>query len=148
MRVLAGLRSGGRDRASLDAEPRRRSRASLALRLARRGQRCAAGSAGLLPLSLLLLRRRSPSLNRRAAAPLSEGFAIRRDALAAARAAYATRRVRHALEDHRLRARDAIRASSTRAARAARAARWRRRAAALTIMLRASDGAVLLAPER
>jgi hypothetical protein len=55
---------------------------------------------GLLPLSLLLLVAFA-SMNRVAPAA-SEGFAIRRDALGAARAAYAVRRLRHALEDHRL----------------------------------------------
>jgi hypothetical protein len=55
---------------------------------------------GLLPLSLLLLVAFA-SMNR-VAPTASEGFAIRRDALGAARAAYAARRLRHALEDHRL----------------------------------------------
>ncbi|HEY8154059.1 MAG TPA: DUF4388 domain-containing protein [Myxococcota bacterium] len=55
---------------------------------------------GLLPLSLLLLVAFA-SMNRIQPAA-SEGFAIRRDALATARAAYAARRVRHALEDHRM----------------------------------------------
>ena len=55
---------------------------------------------GLLPLSLLLLVAFA-SMNRILPAP-SNGFEIRRDAFAAARAAYAARRVRHALEDHRM----------------------------------------------
>jgi len=55
---------------------------------------------GLLPLSLLMLVAFA-SMNRIQPAA-TEGFAIRRDALATARAVWATHRLRHALEDHRM----------------------------------------------
>jgi hypothetical protein len=55
---------------------------------------------GLLALSLLMLVAFA-SMNRIQPSAV-EGFAIRRDALETARAAYAARRIRHALEDHRM----------------------------------------------
>jgi hypothetical protein len=97
-RILAGLRSGGASEPVYAAKPRRRYAASLSFGFSR-GQLWG-WIGGLLPLSLLLLVAFA-SMNRIQPAA-SEGFAIRRDALAAARAAYAARRVRHALEDHRL----------------------------------------------
>ncbi len=56
---------------------------------------------GLLPLSLLLFAAVA-SLNGIRPAPV-EGFAIQRGAFETARASYEARRLRHALEDHRLR---------------------------------------------
>jgi len=55
---------------------------------------------GLLPLSLLLCAAVASLNGIRPSAV--EGFAIRREALATARAGYAARRLRHALEDHRM----------------------------------------------
>ena len=98
-RILAGLRSAGAIEA-VEA-PARRGGGTCACRApASRAAQVRGWIGGLLPLSLLLLVAFA-SLNRIQPAA-SEGFAIRRDALATARAAYAARRVRHALEDHRL----------------------------------------------
>lgn len=98
-RILAGLRAAGAiEPAEAAGAARRRHTASLGIGFSR-GQLWG-WIGGLLPLSLLLLVAFA-SMNRIQPAA-SEGFAIRRDALASARAAYAARRVRHALEDHRL----------------------------------------------
>ena len=96
-RILASLRSAGAIEPA-QAAPHRLHVPSLSFGFSR-GQLWG-WIGGLLPLSLLLLVAFA-SLNRIQPAA-SEGFAIRRDALAAAHAAYAARRVRHALEDHRL----------------------------------------------
>ena len=98
-RILAGLSAAGAIEPVGEAgAPRRRHAATRSLGFSRRQVWGWLG--GLLPLSLLMLVAFA-SMNRIQPAA-SEGFAIRRDALATARAAYAARRVRHALEDHRL----------------------------------------------
>ena len=98
-RILAGLRGAGAiETAGAAGAPRRRHAVNLSFGFSR-GQ-VWGWIGGLLPLSLLLLVAFA-SMNR-IQPTASEGFAIRRDALATARAAYAARRVRHALEDHRL----------------------------------------------
>jgi len=99
MRILAGLLTAGAIE-PIDAggtpRPRSAQRRSAVTRVRVRGW-----LGGLLPLSLLVCAAIA-SLNGIRPAPV-EGFAIRRDALETARAAYAARRLRHALEDHRMR---------------------------------------------
>jgi hypothetical protein len=98
MRILAGLRSAG---AIEPTHELRASRPFAALRGSGRPRAQIWGWLGaLVPLSLLALAA-VVSVNGVRPARV-DGFEIRRDALGAARAAWATRRVRHALADHRL----------------------------------------------
>jgi len=97
-RILAGLRAADAIDPVEEAGAPRRFAASRSFGFTR-GQ-VWGWLGGLLPLSLLLMVAFA-SMNR-IQPVVSEGFAIRRDALGTARAAYAARRVRHALEDHRL----------------------------------------------
>jgi Domain of unknown function (DUF4388) len=95
-RILAGLCAGGAIEPAASA-----SRRSASPRISGLSQGQVRGwLGGLLPLSLLLLVAFA-SMNRIQPAA-AEGFAIRRDALETARATYAARRLRHALEDHRM----------------------------------------------
>ncbi len=98
MRILAGLLGAGAIE-EIDASGMRRPRAAPRRPGVQRG-RVRGWLGGLLPLSLLVCAAVA-SVNGIRPAP-AEGFPIHRDALETARAAYATRRLRHALEDHRL----------------------------------------------
>jgi hypothetical protein len=99
MRILAGLLGAGAIEA-VDASGVRRPRTRALDAPGRRGA-VRGWLGGLFPLSLLVCAALA-SMNGVRPAPV-EGFEIRRDALETARAAHATRRLRHALEDHRLR---------------------------------------------
>lgn len=99
MRILAGLLGAGSIE-EVDAGGERRPRSAPRRTSATLGS-VRGWLGGLLPLSLLVCAAVASLNGVRPAAV--EGFAIRRDALESARAAYATRRLRHALEDHRLR---------------------------------------------
>jgi hypothetical protein len=96
-RILAGLAGANAIEAVGDVP--RRGRVFQLRRPSLRGQ-VRGWLGGMLPLSLLLFAAVA-SVNGIRSAP-SEGFAIRRDPLAAARSAWAVRGLRHALEDHRL----------------------------------------------
>jgi hypothetical protein len=98
MRILAGLRAADAIEPVDDAGARR-PRIALP-RAGRRFGMVGGWLGGLLPLSLLLFLAFA-SLNGVRPAP-AEGVAIPRGPLAAARAAFAARSVRHALEDHRM----------------------------------------------
>jgi hypothetical protein len=97
-RILAGLRAADAIEPVESANAPRRHAAPRSSGLSHGQVRGWLG--GLLPLSLLLLVAFA-SMNR-IQPTAAEGFAIRRDALATARAAWAARRIRHALEDHRM----------------------------------------------
>jgi hypothetical protein len=98
MRILSGLRAAGSIVPVEDASGRR-AHASPRRSGMERGQ-VRGWLGGLLPLSLLLL---AAVVSINGVRPIAlEGFAIRREPLAAARADYAERRVRHALEDFRM----------------------------------------------
>ncbi len=97
-RILAGLRAADAIEPIEEAGGQRRRVAPRISGLSRRQVWGWLG--GLLPLSLLLLVAFA-SLNRIQPAA-SVGFEIRRDAFATARAVYQARRIRHALEDHRM----------------------------------------------
>jgi hypothetical protein len=98
MRILAGFYSAGAIEPTHAVESRR-PRALLS-DPARPRMQVRGWLGALLPLSLLAFAA-VVSVNGVRPARV-EGFAIHRDTLAAARAAYAARRVRHALEDHRM----------------------------------------------
>ena len=97
-RILAGLQSAGAIEL-LDAGGVQRPRAVTRRQRSPRA-RVRGWLGGLLPLSLLLCVAIASLNEIRPSA--AEGFAIRREALATARAVYAQRRLRHALEDHRM----------------------------------------------
>ena len=99
MRILAGLLSAGAIE-EVDSGGVRRPRAVPRRSSVRRGS-VRGWLGGLLPLSLLVCAAVASLNGIRPAA--TEGFSIRRDALETARAAYAARRLRHALDDHRMR---------------------------------------------
>ena len=142
MRILAGLISAGSIE-EVDAGGVRRPRRAPRLPGMRRGH-VRGWLGGLLPLSLLVCAAIA-SLNGVRPAP-SEGFVIRRDALEAARAAWATRRVRHALEDHRLR--EGSRPRELAELRALPDGALASPSGANYYYAPREDGAVLLAPER
>ncbi len=142
MRILAGLLSAGSIE-EVDAGGGRRPRAEPRRSSVRRGS-VRGWLGGLLPLSLLVCAAVA-SLNGIWPAA-TEGFSIRRDALETARAAYAARRLRHALDDHRLRVGryplelSELHALPSDALASSRGANY--------YYAPREDGAVLLAPER
>jgi hypothetical protein len=98
MRALAGLRSAGVIEPTHEAGP---AKPRLAPRAGVRPLAQLRGWLGaLIPLTLLAFAALA-SLNRVQPAP-AEGFEIHRGAFSAARAAWASRRLRHALDDHRM----------------------------------------------